>query len=356
MGKHKRLPIGIDVGARAIKAVQLAPSAQSVTGWRVAAVTSLTRTSSGALLDADEVARLSDALDRQGFIGNHVVLAVPADKLFTTVLELPPRTGNVPLEQIARVELARAHKCAPDALEMGCWDLPAPARAAKGTHLMAVACSHADATPVLDNFESAGLNVVALDVRECAVARACAPALSNVAGIGAVLDIGWRSTNLLLVHHGVIVYGRVLADAGVGRLYDLLGSRLRLDEEVTDYLLAEVGLLTGPRRQDVTPEAFDLPADARGAIIAHFDAALEEVVAAFSYGVHQYSESSVGRVLLVGGGGAIPGLRDHFASVLRVPTQAAAPTDLVQCPDALLESCNSPALTAALGLAMFPEL
>src|SRR5439155_3902434 len=105
-------------------------------------------------------------------------------------LELPPRSSNAPLERIARMEVARAHRFAPDSFEMGCWDLPAAARATKQTPVMAVACTHSDAAAIMDPFEAGGMNVVALDVKAAALARACSPLLAaDATAIIGIVDL-----------------------------------------------------------------------------------------------------------------------------------------------------------------------
>ena len=125
---EKRSPIGLDVGARQVKAVQLARAAGTSSGWHVALAASFPRSEAGVPVSPAEAKRIADVLFRKGFSGGEVVLAVPPDKLLREILELPPRGAAVPHEQIARMELSRTHRCAPDSFELGCWDLPAPAR------------------------------------------------------------------------------------------------------------------------------------------------------------------------------------------------------------------------------------
>ena len=130
---------------------------------------------------------------------------------------------------------------------MGCWELPVPARAGKAVHVMAVGYPHAEATALLDLLERAGFDVVAMDVRSCTLARACAAVVAAPPGITALLDLGWASASLVLVYSGMVVYVRTLSESGINRLYEGLSKRLRLEGELADYLLGEVGL-RDPRR------------------------------------------------------------------------------------------------------------
>ena len=376
-----RSPIGIDVGARTVKAVQLGRERFGHGAWRVAAAAEVPRNDAAAPsadapgaaaaklpsgLSAGEVRRLMGTLERQGFAGTDVVLAVPNDKVVSSLLELPPRSSQAPLEQIARMEIARAHRLAPDSFEMGCWDLPAAARATKQTPVMAVACTHADAAAVLDPFEAEGLHVRALDVRPAALARACAPLLrADAAGITGIVDLGWSAATLSLMHRGVAIYGRTLGDSGIGKLYLTLAARLGLETDVIDYLLADSGLggaagATASQRDGGTPAAAPAPAtprakaatDAAGLIAAHFEAAVHELRVSLSYAQHQYPDTPLSRLLVVGGGGCIRGVTEHLHRSLGISARAASPADLAACSPAVAGQCGSPALTAALGLAL----
>ena len=362
--RRTRTAIGIDVGSRTVKAVQFGRDSWGDGAWRVVAATEFPRgdasipapsNAAGAaasVLRREDVNRLAGTLERQGFTGSDVVLAVPTERLTTNVLDLPPRSSQAPLEQIARMELARAHRCAPDSFEMGSWDLPAAARAAKATPVMAVACSHADAAAVLDPFESEGFNVRALDVRPCALARACEPMLGAGDTITAILDVGWSAATLSLMYQGVVIYGRTLGDGGVSKLYQTLSGRLGLEADVIDYLLAESGL--GDAGTLASPAQRKAPVDAAGLIAAHFEATVQELKVSLGYAQHQYPETSVSRVLLVGGGACIRGVAAHFSGALRIETRTVAPADVAPSLPSAAALSGSPALTLALGLAQFP--
>jgi Tfp pilus assembly PilM family ATPase len=335
------------------------------------------------VLAAEEVSRLVGTLERQGFSGRDIVLAVPNERVVSSMLDLPPRASQAPIEQIARMELARAHRFAPDSFEMGCWDLPAAARATKATPVIAVACTHVDAAAIMDPFEAEGLNVFALDVKAAALARACSPLLgADAGGIVGIVDLGWTSATLSLMHQGVAIYGRVLGDSGIYKLYHTLASRLGLEIEVIDFLLADSGL--GASHEGSPPGGADgvtsgtdpasvsygartsagkalgirkakAPTDAASLIAAHFEAAMRELEVSITYAGHQYPDTPISRLLVVGGGACIRGVTEHLRTTLGIDTRAVAPADVAACPGSVAEKCGSPALTAALGLAQFEE-
>jgi type IV pilus assembly protein PilM len=369
--RRTRSPVGVDVGARTVKAVQLGRDRFGDGRWRVTAAAEVPRDDvAGAasapvqahVVTAGEVRRLMGTLERQGFVASDVVLAVPDERVVSSMLELPPRSSQAPIEQIARMEVARAHRFAPDSFEMGCWDLPAAARATRQTPVMAVACTHADAAAVMDPFEAEGLIVLALDVKAAALARACAPLLrAEGGGITGIVDLGWSGASLSLMHQGVAIYGRTLGDCGISKLYHTLTGRLGLEIEVIDYLLADSGLTA----HDAAPGEGAPPApaakkgknakDAAGLIAAHFEAAVHELQVSLTYAQHQYPDTPLSRLLVVGGGGCIRGVTDHLRAALGIEARAVAPADLAACAPAAAAKCASPGLTLALGLAQFTE-
>lgn len=366
-GRSVRSPIGIDIGRRAVKAVQLERAKGScvtlaenpVAHWRVAAAALLPRPDGASGLPSpSEVRQLADALERKSFAGTDVILAAP-EGLLCSVLELPPLSATAPVGQIARIELARTHKCAPDSFEMGYWELPTLARAQKATTVMAVALPHAVCDPLLDRFDLERLNVCGVDVRSCAVARACA-GLAGGEGFNALVDLGARSAELVLLYKGAVIYTRSLPDVGMDPLRDAIAARLKVERDVADFLLTRVGLAqakTSNGDQAETESAdTDVPPEARAMMAGHFDGIAQELAASFSYAVHQYRDAAVSRLLMVGGGAGIPGAAAYLTQATGIEAFAASPAALCAFDPALAELCASPALTAALGLALYPPL
>jgi len=342
-----RTPIGIDLGRRYVKAAQLS---RTRGGWRIEAAATFPREASDGELNCEEARHLRDVLGRQGFVGRQAVLAVPKESLLTGILELPPRGSGAPVDQIARMELARIHRIRPDEFEMAHWELPAPLRGHEGARVMATACTHKSADAVLDCLEQEGMDVRALDVHACAIARACRPALPAGGGIGCILDIGWETAWLAVLYQDTIVYERCLGETGIRPLFETMDKQLDLDAEMIESVLCEVGVQpTG--QDDQTDWAYF--EDLRRMVTSHLDLVLREMQPSFSYAAHQYGDAGVERLLLVGGGAMLPGIAEHLSSALGTEVQVAAPADVTECPPQLLAKCGSPALTLSVGLAQF---
>ena len=340
-------PIGVDLGARHVKAMQLSCRGGN---WRVEAAAFFPRSGPVDRIDASTIDQLPDVFYRRGFTGNDIVLAAPGDLLRTSILELPSDGPNIPLHQIARVEMSRMHKLDPQSFEMACWVLPTPDRSHKTTHMMAAACPHEDANGVMDVLEDRGLSVCALDVSACALARANASVTKSDDEIVAILDLGWRAARLVVMHGRVISYERKLVGGGLRSIHKALTAQLGDDAEVAEHVLNNVGLMS---RQDDAEQDAASNASVRRIIAGHFEAMLNELLTSLSYTSQQYSQAALDSVLLVGAGASVPGLSEYLETMLSAKVRPISPADLVDCPPSLLQTCRDPEMTLAMGLALF---
>ncbi|CAN5702980.1 type IV pilus assembly protein PilM [soil metagenome] len=343
-------PIGLDIGSRHVHAVQLSRSADGSRALHASASLPRLSDSGGKPLSAEEAARIADVLFRQNFSGTEIVLAVPDEKLLTTNLELPPRNGEMPLDEIARAEFVRSLKVESESLEFAYWDLPAPARAAKSTHVMGVGCRHADCEPLIDAFESIGFDLRAIEVEACALTRACFAVSAPLTEITAMVDIGWRAVRLFVVHQGVVSYQRSLAGYGMQRLYKALAEHLdvRGGDEVVDEVLRRVTFtdVAGNRESDLAaanPEA-------RRVLRSHFDSVAAEVLTSISYTSHQYPDAPVSRLVVCGGGASLNGVTEYLGGQLNIKAAVARAGDLLRVGDPSV--ADDASLTLAIGLAL----
>jgi type IV pilus assembly protein PilM len=355
-GHKKRMAIGIDVGSRCVKAVQMS---RSGAGWRVEATAEFPRIVTSAALDPIEVRRLADVLGRRSFTGHDVVLAVPGEMQISGTMELPSRAKGVSLDAAARTEFSRAYKREPNTFEMTYWDLPTPARAARATHVMAVACPHHDADMLIDLFAAEGLDVIGLDARAWAMTRACGNEGRDTNGIVLLLEIGWNGALLVIAHGGVVIYERSLGEGGLSVLHHELQTELKIAPDVAEFALSRCGLL--PLSAEKTSQDVDLdqvPIELRGDVrtlaVAHFERVAQELMASVSYTTHQYPEAAATRLLLLGGGAMIPGIADYLQGVVGFECRVVTPLATASCSPVIARECTAALMTAA-GLAQFQE-
>lgn len=335
--------IGLDVGSRWVKAAQWAQSGER---FRLACCAAFPRIVPDAPPAPDELRKIVSILRRQGFVGRDVVIAAPADKVRSGILELPAKAAGLPMEQLARAEFARAQKMDVSAAELSWWELPTSSRAGKGTVAMAVAYPHADAGPHVIAIEEAGLRVRAVDVGTSSLARGCLPLVKGVRSFGA-LDLGASGGVLVLVRDEIVVYERRIPEAAIARLTTTLEERLGAGRQAAEYFIEQVGLAASAAGNE------DRFAEARGLIARHIDAAMAEVRRTLAYASHQYSDAAVETLLLCGGGACIPGIREYVAARVEIEVRLAEFTEAIKCDDEQRRRLTVfPA--CAIGLARFP--
>ena len=131
-----------------------------------------------------------------------------------------------------------------------------------------------------------------------------------------------------------------------GKLAEVFGITVEAAQQVAD----TVGLAADQPAGGVDRETLD----AVGRHLrSHFDRLLEELRTPFSYVNHQFPGEGVKRLLLIGGGAAVPQLASYMEDSLKIDVRPAAPRDLVGSPVELLAKAGNPAMTIAVGLARF---
>ncbi len=372
-------PIGLDITDRSVAAVQLA-GVNGGTDRYIVAAAWFERLDRAPRPSADEMIRIAEVLERQGFAGSGCVAPVEQCALVTTNIELPARVDTPP-GVIAKVELARSSGAAPNEIEAAYWILPSPVRArdaapsavgaAKG-HLLATGLGHADATVLLDALESATrgrlrtpvLSIVALEPRACALARACRPLLPPHAGhtgISAIVELGWALTTTVVTYQGAVVYSRDDESTSLARLQQAVMEGLSLDEALADHVLlrpaASQDTPVSGAEPDGTPPDQVPPDDAAHLIAEHAQALARELSVSLTYASHRYPDAPVELVLLTGPGAVIANLSRLLAENLGIQVQTVRPADLLappaDTPVGLVPPGQHPALTVALGLAMY---
>jgi len=344
-----RFPIGLDIGRCALRAVQLG----KVRGKRVvAASASIGRARPGEPVDQAELLRLSRVLTRQGFVGRKIVLAAPADRVMSAVLEVPPHESGAPYGLIVSQEFARLHGNAPNGFETSWWGVPQPARVSS-ERVMAVGCLTVDTDPLLNELEACRYDVAAMDFGLCALVRACADQLGTGDALSAVLDMGWGSARLALVHQSVVVFDRTLPGLGLDVLHERVRQSLGIEPEEADCLLESVGLSETSKTEDRTKAVIPLLTPL---LTGHLNEIVKELKASFEYASHQYPDARTHSLVLAGGGGAIPGVVAYLDTLLVPRVQLAGAGALLSNLEGLSNlPCDPPLMATAIGLAGYYE-
>ena len=311
LNAKKRLSsIGLEIDAHEFRAVQLMQSSQGINtvAWAI-----FPRHEGHV---SDEMAELptseelhwgSDILSRRGFIGNAVSITPSHSESSSHILELPPASSGAPIKQLARMEVARSRKCAPDDFELGYWALPAKGR----THeTLAVAFPRTTIDQTIERFESAGFVPVGMDLMELAIHRGTHTPDGEVENeINASLHIGWESSLAVLTLGNTVIYVRRVKN-GVCRIWNLLVDRYQLSPRGASMLLNDT------EHADQT-DAF--PKLQRAVWLGLAGELVQELDVAIAYVSHTFRMAPLGTIRLSGYGAGNQTLIKQIDLVLGIP-------------------------------------
>ena len=320
--------IGVDVDNRSLHAVQLGrrvDNVPQVPGWLA-----IPRHTRGNITPA-EARALCAALSRAGFKGKDIVVNCRDEAVISAVLELPPRSARVPVEHLARMEMARIHRKDPKDFVLSMWETPAPDRSKRDGSMYAFvsAISVHASEEIWNAFEGTGYQVVGALPRCCSLARACAPLLADRAGLLGVVAINWDSTHIALLHadaDGQIspVYERVIEEIGLSRLAAAFAQRLGVSNHALPLLMREADELTLSR-----PGVRELLAAARGMQSEFIEGIVTEVQRSFGYAVPLYPSLTFLGITVTGEGANLQGLSDRTAHATGVEVRCTNVSQLL---------------------------
>jgi len=324
-------PIGVDIGAREVLAVQLV---REHAGVRVHRAARPPIRATEAPEGADWLGSVWETLVRRGFRGRRVVVCASGGATKSSVVECPRVEAAGALDEIVRAELSRAHRLEAGRFEMAWW--PLPGRANKGATVLACASEHAGAREIDERFARLGVEVTALDLRSLALSRACAGMLSTDPSVlDAIVEVGWDRSRVLVVGGGAVLYERELAECGLSRACAQAASEIMSDAQIAEAAIFRIGAEGGGGGV--------LAPTVRTGVTRLGETIGGELGVSISYAVRNYGLAASGRIVCAGEGAAIPGLCAVIGEGGGMPAGVwAAPGDATGM---------SPAMAVAWGLA-----
>lgn len=338
----QRSPIGLDLGARRIKAAQLSRRAGAL---RLDASLSISRLDPGPILSVEDARRLGAALYRHGFKGRAACAAMPADLLFDAAVDLPPKSSKAPLAQIAAHELARVGRTSAESLVCAYWPTAASS-SADATPTRIVGADRGRIDELLNSLDlvdagAGALTPLALDTAPWALARCAAPWLGDPDDVTVIADLGWRRCALTIIYGRRIVYERTAPGMGAEALEDAIARHLGAPSESIERLLQRLA-------EGAAPEAAGEIASA--AIGRQAELLATEVERSLRFAA-EFGATGGYRLILVGGGASEPmaALTGQFLDGL-AEVRRGTPGQLLA--GAAGEAADDPGLICAIGLAM----
>ena len=316
--RTKLSAIGLDIDAHEFRAVQLIRSSKgiSVLAWAIfPRQFELTQVDPSGLPDVDELEWAKGVLGRRGFVGETISIATPNDQCSSHVMELPPAQSGAPIEQLAKMEVARAKKCSPEEFEIAHWSLPAKGRTQE---TLAVACPRSVINDMIERFVQSGFTPAGMDLLELAVTRASPP--SSVDNeINASLHIGWESSLVVITLGDTVTYVRHI-ERGARTVWDVAKGRYHLSDQGADVIINDHWHADGAKEY----------AKIKKAAWTGFAGELaNELDVTIAYVSHSFRTAPLGKIRLSGYGSINPVIDEQLDKVLGIPIECAATPELV---------------------------
>ena len=283
---------GLDIGSTAVRLVELRNSAPTKTLVKYAYLPLDGKLAmSDAKGDQQKLAQsIAELVGKAGVSTKNVAVGIPSSRVFTTVADVERLPGN---------ELAQAIRYQADSL------IPTPMSESKVDWAI-IGDSPADKTKQeillssvpnkfvesrLDMLESIGLNVVAFEPDNLAMARALALPDN---GAQLLLDVGRSATDLVVLLNGVPHLTRSIP-TGVEAIVRATTQNLNIDEKQAEQFVFKFGL----SKDKLEGQVFQ-------AISGTIDVLSTEIEKSIKFFQTRYAGTKIERIVVTGGASVIP--------------------------------------------------
>lgn len=342
--------LGIDIGTSAIKAVALTKvgSRVKLESYGETSILALyekpfrTFEKSTLLLSTNEIARAIQAILKEAKIGiKSAVFSIPDFSSFFTNFELPPMSKKE-LPEAIKYE-APQHIPLPISEVTIDWQVIGGELVdKKGTKLriLLVAVPNEVINQYQEIAKISNLELRGLEAEVFGLSRLCIK--KEQASLGLV-DIGAQSTTISIIDDGLLKASHSFDTAG-NELTQLLAKSLSIDLKIAEELKKKYGLKENLEKEGQSVAKILSPL---------VDSILSEIERTYK-NFSQREKKEIKKIILAGGGSLIPGLKEHFAKVLKKEIEIINPFAGLSYPPILEETLKEmgPSYAIAVGAAL----
>ena len=303
----------LDIGTTAIRVVQLSQSASgnwSLSHYGYAAVDERVTSSNSA----EGLRRLGEiimtAIGQSGIKTKNVVIGMPSNKTFTTIIDVP----NMPENELKNSIKYQIDQYIPTAISETKVDwalLGQSLHDPKQQEVLLASTANAYAEERLEFIESLGFNVIASEPDSIAMVRSLLP--SNIHDARLIIDVGEKSTDLSITFGDAPRLVRSIP-TGLGSLIKAAVQNLNVQEDQARQFILKFGL--APDR---------LEGQVYRAIEGTLDNFATELVKSIKFFQTRYPNTPVGGILLSGFSAIVPKFGDYVTAKTGVPSSVANP-------------------------------
>lgn len=312
----------LDIGTNAVRIVQLSASGNS---WSLqhcayAAVDSKIATSDSAEAQRRLGEVVMTALGQSGIKARDVVIGLPSNKTFTTIVDVP-MSNEAELKASMKYQVDQYIPGSAEETKVD-WALLGPSLHAQGQQeVLITSVAQIYSEQRLEFVESLGLNVIAAEPDPIAMIRSLTPAGNQAALL--LLDMGEQSTDIAVVYGDMPRLIRTIP-TGLSSLVKSVTQNLNVQEDQARQFILKFGL---------APDRLD--GQVLHALEATLDAFASEITKSVKFFQTRYQSVAVSATILSGHAAVVPRLNEYLTSKTSVQTQVANPWQNINVPQSL---------------------
>jgi type IV pilus assembly protein PilM len=327
--------LGIDIGTSCIKLVQIGHGSQSVleTYGMVDIPEPISLQTTDAVVH--QVADLlKNLMEKAHVTSKKCVVSLPNAAVFTSVIDMP-KMSDKELESAIQFE-AKKYVPLPFSEVTLSWTVISDNEDGTTNKVLLIAVPKQVRDMYIKVFQLAGLNLEIIEIEALALIRSLVfePQKNDV-----IIDIGAKVTGINFVRHGLLQLTRNL-NIGGDTITDRIAETLHLTEPRAEQFKRDFGL----NGTEFLPEAVK-------PVLGIMKNEVNQLI-----GIYKSHNVLVDRIVLVGGGAALPGITDFFKD-LGAPVILGDPLAHISYPESVKTILQrySLHLSIAVGLAMRQE-
>lgn len=299
---------GLDIGTTSVRLVELRGSGPIKTLVRYAYVPVDSKiVLSDSKSDQQQLAQTISQLLKQAQVTTRdVAVGIPSQKVFTTVVDF----DRLPHDELAKALRYQADSLIPTAVDQSKIDWALLGDSPKDRTKVEILLTSVPNNYVeqrLDMLESIGLNVIAFEPDNLAVARALIARDSTTAQM--VVDIGSKSTDMVVTMGGIPRLTRSIP-TGAETIIRSAAQNLNVDEQQARQFVFKFGM----SREKLEGRIYD-------AILGTVELITTEVEKSIKFFHSRYTEMNVSRVIVTGAASVLPEFPLYLANKFGVEVE-----------------------------------
>lgn len=330
----------LDIGTTAIRVVQLRGSNGNWTLDKFASVPVDIQVSSS---DAPEDQRrlgevITTAVGQSGIKSKDVVVGIPSNKMFATVIDVP----DMPANELASTIKYQAEQYIPMSLDEAKVDWALLGKSINDqtkVEVLLASVANSFSESRLDLIESLGLNVVAIEPDSIALSRSLLP--PGVADARLIIEISDFATDIVMTYADAPRLIRSLP-SGLQTMVKATAQNLNVESQQAAQFITKFGMLPDKLEGQVVRSLTNT-----------VDQFVAEIVKSIKFFQTRYPRVPVGGMIVSEYGVTVPGLASYISEKVGLPVELGNPWQKVALSPAMQASLQdqSAQFAVALGLA-----